>query len=428
MWLAGVTISATVAFPQPPHLSVPGQPTHAWTEFTSEGVSVRAIINGPDCPSVSVDGESIPMAVRAKSSAEFPVTTCQTLIPSGAKSAVVNGQTLALAPRKLRRIVVIGDTGCRLKGAEVQDCNDPKIWPFATMIRNAAAKHPDLVIHVGDYYYRETSCPEQRPGCNGSPHGDLWDSWRLDFFDPASSLLAAAPWIFARGNHEQCGRGSSGWFRFLDAASAPLTCPATSAPFAVHFDRLQLDVIDTADVVDKQLSIDRLAFYQKQISAIPANASVNKKQEATWVITHKPLWGYELTRAGQSMIAQNPMLAAAAEMMDTPRSVQLPGVDLLLAGHIHLFGALDFSSNQASLRPAQLIVGDSGTALDSADVRSGEETIDGLLAKYVVKGNFGYFVLDRKKKGWTGILYSTEDAPLVRCTYHQRQIECQAVE
>jgi len=397
-------------------------PLAAWAEFTSSGISVRAIVSGSDCPAASVDGKPLILRVREVASADFPVTTCQASTPAGARFAMVGGEKLALAPRKLKRIVVIGDTGCRLKGNQIQDCNDPLKWPFSTMIKNAAGKRPDLVVHVGDYYYRETPCPEGRAGCNGSPHGDRWDSWKADFFDPASNLLGAAPWIFARGNHEQCGRGADGWFRFLDAGETPLSCPATAAPFTVHLDRLKLEVIDTADVVDQQLSTDRLAFYASQIAAIPTQAV--DKSETTWVITHKPLWGYELTRAGQSLVEQNPLLAAAAGAMDKPRAAQLPDVQLLLAGHVHLFASLDFSKGDSSLRPAQLIVGDGGTMLDSSDLRSGEETIDGLLAKYSVKDNFGYFVMDREKKGWSGTLYSVDDSLLASCRQTGRQIEC----
>lgn len=404
--------------------------TIAWTELTASGVSVRAIVAGKECPAMSVDGKSVALKVRETPSEQFPVTTCQAATPQGSKFALIGGHRLALEPPAVKRVVVIGDTGCRLKGAKVQDCNDPQKWPFSIMTRNAAAKHPDLVIHVGDYYYRETPCPAGREGCNGSPNGDSWESWRADFFDPASPLLAAAPWIFARGNHEQCGRGADGWFRFLDAGAVPLSCPATAEPFAISLGALRLEVIDSADVVDKQLSTDRLAFYQAQLDKIPAAAG-GRKLEETWVLTHKPLWGYELTTAGQSLVAQNPLLAAAAGMMDKPKSPQLPNVDLLLAGHIHLFGTLDFSgapmqgkSEDEALRPAQLIVGDSGTALDDADVRNGEQMVDGMMAKYAIKDTFGYFVMDREKQGWRGTLYGIDDAVLAKCQQHGRQIEC----
>ena len=408
-------------------------PVAAWAQFTGSGVSLRAIVAGAECPDASVDGKPLAMTPRQVSTPDFPVTTCQALTPSGARSATVAGATIPLAPARVNRIVVIGDTGCRLKGAQVQDCDDPAKWPFSQVTKNAAAKHPDLVIHVGDYYYRETPCPQDRPGCSGSPHGDRWESWRADFFDPAAPLLAAAPWIFARGNHEQCGRGAAGWFRFLDVGATPLTCPAAEAPFAVRLDKLDIDVIDSADIDDKQLSTDRLAEYVTQISSIPANPLAAAGSGSKWVLTHKPLWGYELTTAGQAYLSANPMLAAGVQMMDKPKTAQLPEVDLLLAGHVHMFGALDFSDGGASLRPVQLIVGDSGTALDKADVREGEQMIDGLDAKYFVRDVFGYFLLDRvksKKKNrrdsWTGTLYGTDDAVLATCREQGRALECRS--
>src|SRR6185437_1484692 len=53
-------------------------------------------------------------------------------------------------------------------------------------------------------------------GCAGSPWGFGWDTWQADFFGPAKPLLAAAPWIVNRGNHEQCVLSGQGWYRFLD--------------------------------------------------------------------------------------------------------------------------------------------------------------------------------------------------------------------
>ena len=393
------------------------KPLAVWAEFTGTGVSIRAIVSGSDCPAVTLDEKQTAMTVRQAPAAAFPVTTCELMAPAGTKFAMAGGTRLKLVPRKVKRIVIIGDTGCRLKGAEVQDCNDPRKWPFSSMANRAAEKHPDLVIHVGDYYYRETPCPVDMAGCSGSPHGDRWESWRADFFAPASALLTVAPWVFARGNHEQCGRGAEGWFRFLDAGSEPLTCPATSPGFVVQLKGLNLDVIDTADVNDRQLGRDRLAFYESQLS--PSRAGGKSGQ--TWLVTHKPLWGYELTSAGQRLVEANPFLAAAANLMDSPGRPQLPAMNMVVAGHIHLFGALDFGG---VLRPAQLIVGDGGTALEPADTRSGQRKIDGLMARYTVKDSFGYLVLDRKKKGWVGTLYSVEDTVLATCKQQGRHIEC----
>ena len=160
---------------------------------------------------------------------------------------------------------MIGDTGCRLKGDLTQDCNDVRRWPFPLVAERAAARHPDLVIHVGDYYYRESPCPKNNAGCAGSPHGDQWTSWNADLFSPVAPLLKAAPWIFVRGNHEQCGRGADGWFRFIDAAPMPQQCEQsiTAPPFTVRIDGLTLNVMDSADTDDISAPADLVgALYE----------------------------------------------------------------------------------------------------------------------------------------------------------------------
>lgn len=392
----------------------------AWVEYTGAGLSVRAIATGEMCPTAAIDGKPFPMVVRQASSAAFAVTSCQVAAPAHAQFAIVYGKKLKLAQRA-DRIVVIGDTGCRLKGAEVQDCNDPKNWPFQLVSQHAAQKHPDMVIHVGDYYYRETPCPPGRPGCQGSPHGDAWDSWRADLFEPAaaSGLLDEAPWVFARGNHEQCGRGADGWFRFLDAGASPLTCPASAAPFLVDLPALKLAVIDTADIDDNKSSASRQAAYERQIPGFAA-----KPKSETWVVTHKPLWAHELTTAGSAAPAAK--IAAGPGPADAESGVlgRMDGIDMIVSGHVHFFAVLDFSEPGKAERPAQLVVGDGGTKLDAADTRSGEQVIDGLMTKFTVKDSFGYLLLDREKDKWRATLYGADDSVLAICTHRERQLTC----
>ncbi len=83
------------------------------------------------------------------------------------------------------------------------------------------------MIHVGDYVYRETPCPEGNTTCAGSPWGYGWDVWNADFFEPAAPLLANAPWLVVRGNHENCARAGEGWLRFLDPLPMETDVPAT---------------------------------------------------------------------------------------------------------------------------------------------------------------------------------------------------------
>jgi hypothetical protein len=181
------------------------------------GALVRVISEAGSCPALMVDGEARPLSVRAAADGgSFPVTVCEAPLPPGARAAAVGGQPVPLPTPSPRRILVIGDTGCRVKEpSDFQACNDPAAWPFARVAARAAAWRPELVIHVGDFHYRESPCPAGNAGCAGSPAGDTWPSWRADLFGPAAPLLRAAPWVMVRGNHELCSRAGEGWFRFI---------------------------------------------------------------------------------------------------------------------------------------------------------------------------------------------------------------------
>ena len=152
----------------------------------------------------------------------FPVAVCEAPLPAGSRRAKVDGVRLPVPKREVRRIVVIGDTGCRMEVSDhaYQPCNDRAKFPFARIAARAAKWGPDLVVHVGDYEYRENPCPAAETGCAGSVWGYGWDAWAADFFTPAAPLLAAAPIAPARGNHESCARAGQGWWRFLDGHPA----------------------------------------------------------------------------------------------------------------------------------------------------------------------------------------------------------------
>ena len=151
--------------------------------------------------------------------AVFDVLTCEATWAQGAAFADVTGQRIQAPKSEIRRIVIVADTGCRLKASEnaFQDCNDAAKWPFAQIAQSAAALKPDLVIHIGDMHYRESPCPAGKAGCAKAEWGYGFDAWQADFFKPARPLLAAAPWVFVRGNHESCFRAGQAWFRFFDA-------------------------------------------------------------------------------------------------------------------------------------------------------------------------------------------------------------------
>jgi hypothetical protein len=389
----------------------------AWVEMTGAGQSVRAIAT-ESCPTVEADGKPLALSQRRPADQGFPVLSCQAAVPKGTRALAVEGHELHVLSDKIDRIVVLGDTGCRLKGKFVQDCNDLAAWPFAKIAAQAATEKPDLVIHVGDYYYRETPCPTDRPGCAGSPFGDAWPAWNADFFTPATPLLAAAPWILVRGNHEQCGRGGLGWFRFLDAGETPLSCPASEAPFTVTLGDQHLFVLDSADMEDDSAPADKVALFHGELQAIqPMDES-----GSGWILTHRPFWGF--TPPGSGEIGESDEMPTNRTEQEAAKGDPLSGVQMILSGHVHMFSASDF--NEA--RPSQLIVGNGGDTRDGAlpGLQARKVKIAGLAATSEVVEQFGYLVLDRQAAGWDGTLKRPDGSIMARCTIRGRGLDCAA--
>jgi hypothetical protein len=391
----------------------------AWVELTADGgLDVRAITApGAACPKVVADGATLPSTPRGQPDqpdGAYPVQLCVAHATAQVRSLTVDGLAAPVLPPTIKRVVIIGDTGCRLKGQFVQDCNDPAQWPFATVARLAAARHPDLVLHVGDYHYRETPCPAGRPGCAGSPYGDNWAVWQKDFFNPAAPLLAAAPWVLTRGNHELCNRGGRGWFRLLDPHPDAAECTAMTAPYALHVDALNLLMFDSADADDDKADPVKVAQYRTQLQTLLANAP-----EHSWLLSHRPVWALAQGRDVPQGAVSNITNQAAI------RDLVPPGLDMVLSGHIHSFMSYEFGPT----RPSQLVVGEGGDSNDAITqpVDTGV-VLDGMKVHrgYALAG-YGYVVLHRVKKGWTGIVYSVTDEALARCLLAGRMLACHPV-
>jgi hypothetical protein len=398
---------------QPP---VP-QADSAWVELTDRGAEARLITSADACPPLVIDGANVAMTTRGGPSPDFQVRVCQALLPKGARSASVGGRALPIPRAAPKRLVIFGDTGCRLKGEEIQNCDRAADWPFAQVARLAAAHDPDVVIHVGDYYYRESPCPAGKAGCAGSPWGDNWTTWDADFFAPAAPLLAAAPWVMARGNHEDCDRGGPGWFLLLDAASAPAACPADAAPMVVDLGGLALYVLDSSGTVDRKATAGPVAAFGAQLNLL----KTHPPREPAWILTHRPVWGLvPVASAGPLGPLELPINATEQAAI---HGHDLAGVQLVLSGHIHHFASFAFKGD----RPAQMIVGtggDIGEPGDTPRFLDGDVGIDGMEARRFGFDRYGFLVLDRTARGWSGAFYDIQDRPIVLCQLTGRALAC----
>lgn len=400
---------ASLALAAPPVQTLAGP----WVELgENNDLQVRVVVGSgvTACPAVLADGNSVQSRQRGAADGDFPITICSASVPLATKKLSVGGEAVPALPAAINRIVVIGDTGCRIEGKAAQDCNDSKQWPFPTIAKDAAAQKPDLVIHVGDYYYREDACPPGNKGCADSPHGDNWGAWNTDFFTPAAPLLAAAPLVAVRGNHELCKRGGKGWMRLLDPRADLTECTETSPPYRLPLGGLDLLVFDDADADDLKADPAKVMAYAAQLVKLLANAPLH-----SWLVMHRPLWAQAQGNLAGKTVNQTMQAAIKGHVP--------AGLDLVLSGHLHDFTSYSFGP----ARPAQLIVGDSGdTMLDLANTPLAAAEIDGMkTAKGFALERFGFFVLERGDSGWNGTLYAPDDKTvLARCTIAGRNLDC----
>jgi hypothetical protein len=458
LWMAGVPAAAAPPAPEE------GSLLAAYTLLGEDGrVVLRAIVDGPQCPSLTVDGRTLTMGERAgprtpasgPRGAAFAVRSCERALESPAHHARLGSRVLPLPGRSLRRLLVIGDTGCRQKALQApaalpvlapvsaqigifQNCDDAGAWPFAGLAARAAAEQPDLVVHVGDYHYRESACPPGRT-CAHGPWGYGWDAWNADFFSPAAPLLLAAPWVMTRGNHEECARAGQGWYRFLapDPLREGRDCDNPQAdevadyspPYAVPLgDNWQLVVFDSASASSgakpgsaayQQRREHLRAQYHRaaELAAVPGRHTI--------FVSHHPVFGYTLELGGIA-VGNGVMLDALEDPGARGPGPMLPaGVELALHGHVHDFQAVDFRSGQ----PATLVAGHGGDALDRdfpPHLSPSERERPGLAVRHVTEAvRFGYLVLERAEPGgWNLRAMGLDGATMVRCQVAGGHVSC----
>jgi hypothetical protein len=375
----------------------------AWIQYAFDGAPQARALVTHSCPRVSFDGGSAAMKERAPQAPEqgFDEAVCEATLPAAATGISIEGHALPSPPRAVNTIVVFGDTGCRLKGGEQQNCGDIAAWPFPKIAQSIANVHPDLAIHVGDFYYRENNCVPGVAGCVNY-WGDTSMSWNADWFAPAKPLLASVPLVFVRGNHEDCRRGGPAWFRYLEP-SETTACPAADAafdgtpPYAIALNGLRLVSVDSAADPSDVPPVDpgRVAYYKMNLEA--ARALAAGATGSVWLLTHRP-----------------PYSSANMTAVLTQAPVDFSPFDAVLVGHVHDFVAVNLASY-----PPLIVNGESGDDLDEADSMQKYVSANGYSLgtqpPYATK-QFGFAVYTRTQAGWTISLRDVDGIERTACT------------
>lgn len=367
-FLAAAALAATLAAcaSMPPSSSAPV----AWVQFgqgDQPDLIARALIGTADsCPSITVDGATSLMPARVSPRAAAFGRMCELrLKPESVHriqiayaSGILLDQEIVRQPE---RIAVFGDTGCRVTSYFDQGCNDPKKWPFEQLARAVAGKNPDYVLHLGDYLYREVPCLGSSRACGGGPFGDREETWRLDFFEPARPLLAKAPWVFVRGNHEDCKRGGYGWsYYFGDSEAA---CEIAHKPAHIRLGGLTLVNFDSAHADEDAAPVVRQL---NQSWAELARDMKARKPDAPGapilLMSHEPAYFAcsDNKRPIQCLEKWVEPISGVRNIADAARANGWRTI--LLSGHVHAFETFDLVpvSLGGGRSVTQLVVGTGG--------------------------------------------------------------------
>jgi hypothetical protein len=449
------------------------EPKYAWVQLmpdekntnTPGGRLVRTI--GPErgsCPTITQGGNSFRMYQRPPSArTAFPILLCEFVLIENTE-ARIGSIVLAARPDEPNDIVVLGDTGCRMVYWQIQPCRVPDRWPFARVAENAASKvvaGKSFILHLGDFHYREDPCIDSSTDCGTSPFGDIWDTWKAEFFEPARELLRAAPWVIMRGNHEDCARAGAGWiFLFglpgqYDSRSA---CDDDARMYRVSIGATDerpsrpriLVVMDTSDEKNPYRIKDNCKQYQMLLGQIEAEEPERASREL-WLAMHQPLWGRNMQGKPESIdrVEENVgpwnYFRAANEAFDcgeteSPLAVFRDKFDrakdkriarLVLAGDTHAF---QFFWPTADFTPIQIIAGNGGTKLD--ELRKKDPTSDkfvedkdppvvidvtswGIAGKNLTLVQHGFTIMRRLGTTWSATQLDRDGTTMAVCQFSE---------
>ncbi|MDH4468889.1 MAG: metallophosphoesterase [Bacteriovoracaceae bacterium] len=339
---------------------------------------------------------------------------------------------------KLRKIVLVGDTGCRLKesksGYEYQNCQNLQDWPFLLVATEIAKEKSDLIVHLGDYQYRE-QCSQNSELCKNVKDsvGYHWKSWEEDFFKPVALSSIKAPWLFVRGNHEDCGRAHAGFLHLMSnyynstnantKPNASAACPENLPLEFYEFDKTVIVNWDSSSLDDRKPLTEEK---KEQVfnTLIEIKSKVYAHPEKTFIlVSHKPLFAFVPTK--KEYVVSNMNLISLWQKVEMPSNLKF-----VVSGHIH-----NFQMTKSANFPVQIISGNGGTKLDPFSV---DTTVNELKSLPVAKelgfdfftltiadNHYGYAVLEEQSNGeWKVVAKNVLDKNKVECFVGTKKLNC----
>ena len=323
---------------------------YSWSQvIPNNKLSVRAIVNDDKCPIAYIEGREVQMLDRY-SSKDFE-KVCELLLERNTKSIQIDHKQIPTLPRKINKIAFIGDTGCRVNILFQQECNSIDSWPLKRNLDSIMLHEPDLIIHVGDYHYRQAKCRNIQK-C-GNVYGYNTQAWYTDWFEPAKEISLRCPFLFVRGNHENCDRAYEGWFKYLDPYQyLSKKCENFVPGWFFDTESLKFFIFDSSFGQDIFTTKDEINAFNEQFNELLEN-NLNKP---TWFVTHRPLW----RSPKKEVLTLNNHAQVEALANNFPDNIAS-----IVSGHIHIAQILLMKD-----LPDQITIGNGGALLHAQNQKS----------------------------------------------------------
>ena len=173
----------------------------------------------------------------------------------------------------------------------------------------------------------------------------------------------------------------------------------------------QLLMVDTSAAKDGAVDSKQVARYSELLKPYASTDA--------WLVEHHPLWGLRQDAVEK---VDSPLTAV---MQQAYQAAGLANIGLVLAGHTHLFEILSYSGG----RPPQIVAGDAGTSLAAkiqTDLKG--ETVFGMQVESgTSRHEFGFTMLERKKRRWDLALKNPSDKTLASCKIQGKAVHCKGV-
>lgn len=391
-----------------------GDDWYSWVQFNSAGkMELRYVANNnKPCPKAIVNGQVTQMQERAKTDKLFPHHICQSQAYDDIDSVEIDQTKIQLASRNHNKILIIGDTGCA-ENEHDQDCSNTKDWPLAKIAETIKNKEQyDYAIHVGDFHY--------------DTEDFSYGEWRREFLEPMQPILNKAPWIFVRGNHEDCNRAGEGWMRLLSPFPYQTGCIKNLPLYEASLGKYRFIVMDNSsshDVYDKAKTpyeeVLAIRKFSSEFSIVGNMAKDAKNRGQTPIfLMHKPIFGVD------QVDGKDKLLNVTMESAARPKYVEQ--IALVISGHVHAWEALSVKDDKM---PPQIIVGNGGNALIKGDNRFANinriaKSLGVEIGQFAGKIEFGYATLSTFDDLMVVEFKSVDGDVVKTCKVQNRQLSC----